>query len=130
MFGLNRDVKLRDELIFGEYDESKYAGGIRPFKKLGLVTLKKLVAQNFISLDDAQNDCPCVRTILRFMNRYPDYTAHGYVVSVCRGDYRISLDGVEKDREADSVRELEDFVRLFRHADNFYIDSEMYCWFG
>ena len=126
---LNKDVRTRDELIFGEYDREAYSGGVRHFENLSLATLEKLVANNFIDLDDAQNVCPCVKAILGFMRTYPDYTAHGYTVSIEREDYRISLEGVAKDCEADSIEELNGFVNMFRFADDFCIDGEMYCWF-
>ena len=126
---LNKDVRTRDELIFGEYDREAYSGGVRHFEKLSLSTLEKLVAQNFIDLDDQQNNCPCVKAILGFMRNYPDYTAHGYAVSVEREDYRVSLEGVAKNREADTIEELKGFTEMFRFADDFCTDGEMYCWF-
>ena len=129
MLNLNRDVQTRDELIFGKYDESKYSGGIRHFKDMSLSTLEKLVAQNFIDLDEQQNDSPTVQAILGFMRTYPDYTAHGYTVSIEREDYRVSLEGVAKEREADTIEELKGFMNMFRFADDFCTDNEMYCWF-
>lgn len=129
MCNLNRDVRMRDKLIFGEYNEYRYCGGVRHFEKLSLSTLEKLVANNFIDLDDAQNDCPSVKAILGFMRTYSDYTAHGYAVSVEREDYRVSLEGVAKNREADTIEELKGFVNMFRFADDFCTDGEMYCWF-
>lgn len=126
---LNKDVRTRDRLIFGEYNEYAYGGGVRHFEDLSLATLEKLVAQDFIDLDDQQNDCPTVQAILGFMRTYPDYTAHGYTVSIERGDYRVSLEGVAKDREADTPEELKGFIELFRFADDFCVEGEMYCWF-
>ncbi len=82
MCNLNKDVQTRDKLIFSEYNERAYSGGTRHFKNMSLATLEELVAQNSIDLDEQQNDCPTVRAILGFMRTYPDYTAHGYVVSI------------------------------------------------
>lgn len=126
---LNENVRERDKIIFGEYNEYQYSGGVRHFRNLSLSSLEKLVALNFIDLDDQQNDCPTVQAILGFMRTYPDYTAHGYAVSIERGDYRVSLEGVAKDREADTPEELKGFFELFRFADDFCIEGEMYCWF-
>ena len=126
---MNKDVKVRDEIIFGAYNEARYGGGIRSFKNLCLAKLEKLVEKDFIDLRDRQNNCPSVKEIWTFMQKYPDYKAHGYAVTIQREDYRVSLEGVSKDRSADTIEELKDFVDMFRYADNFDIEGRMYCWF-
>ena len=46
MFELNKNVKLRDEIIFGKYKPEKYLGGIRRFENLNLDRLQNcLVTQ-------------------------------------------------------------------------------------
>lgn len=126
---LNKDVRTRNKLIFGEYNEYAYGGGVRHFENLSLATLEKLVAQGFINLDDQQNDCTTVQAIPGFMRTYPDYTAHGYTVSIDRRDYRVSLEEVAKDREADTPEELKGFIELFRFADDLCVEGEIYCRF-
>lgn len=128
MHKLNRNERQRDHIIFGEHDMAVYMGGVRHFKNLSLSKLEQLIECDFIDLDERQNCAPCVKEIYEFMKKYPDYTAHGYTVSIRRNDYRVSLEGVSKESGADSVEELEDFMRLFKFADDFST-SPMYCWF-
>ena len=126
---LNRDEAARDTLIFGKHDPNAYrSGGVRYFDGLSLATLQRLFAQKFIDADDKQNYAPTAGQILEFMERYPEYTAHGYTVTIDRPDYRVTLEGVCKGDGADSMGELEDFINLFRDADT--IDTAtMSCWF-
>ena len=126
---LNKDVKRRDKIIFGSYEKSKYAGGVRRYENLNLRTLKLLIAENFADPCEAQNCCPSIGEILKFMEKYPDYTAHGYVVGIDRSDYRVSIEGVYKPHPADSEVELIEFEELFKDADEMEMDIEMYCWF-
>lgn len=126
---LNRDVVTRDKMIFGSYESSKYCGGIRRFKGLNLDTLKMLVQKNFAEEEEAQNYAPTTAEIIEFMSKHEGYTAHGYAVSIERGDYRVTLEGVSKDRAADSAEELEEFKTLFKEADTLNTNAKMYCWF-
>lgn len=125
---LNTDIAGRDKIIFGEYDPDAYAGGIRNFEGMQLDTLKKLIEKNFIRAAERQNEAPTTAQILAFMERYPEYTAHGYAVTSKRFDYRVTIEGVSKGNVADTVQELEDFTRLFGNADNFNTGI-MDCWF-
>lgn len=129
MFGLNKNVKLRDEIIFGKYEPENYSGGIRRFENLNLDKLKKLAELNFVELNECQNCSPAIREFIEFIEKYPDYTAMGYVVSIERSDYRVSLDGIEKPFEAESATEKDEFVKLFGNADEFQSYPEMYAWF-
>ena len=125
---LNRNVDVRDRLLFGELNPTEYHGGIRYFDRLNLATLQELFAKHFIDPNDRQNDAPTAGQFKAFMERYPDYTAHGYAVTLDRNDYRVTLDGVTKGAPADSIDELEDFTTLFKDADS--LDTAiMDCWF-
>lgn len=130
LWHLNKNEKVRDEIIFDKHDKKAYMGGIRRFEKLPVEKLKELVDLEFIDPDDGHNAAPVTQTILEFMTLYPDYTAMGYVVSVQRDDYRMNVDGVEKDSGTSTAAELEDFKTTFGDADEFTADDdEMYCWF-
>ena len=129
MFGLNKDVKQRDEIIFGKYEPELYAGGTRRFDGLSLKKLRRLVELNFIDLEDNQNNSPTVREFIEFMEKYPDYTVMGYTVSIDRDDYRVSLDGIEKRKVVYSEEEVDDFSSLFGDADEFDTGNAMYAWF-
>lgn len=119
----------RDKIIFGEYRPDLYQGGCRHFAGLTLDQLKELLFNNFLKFNDQQNCCPPASEILAFMERYPEYTAHGYVISFERTDVRVSLEGVAKDGRAADIEELWDFINLFRLADELEVYDEMYCWF-
>ena len=126
---LSRKILTRDEIIFPDgYQSKKYFGGVRHFNDLSLKSLERLVKENFIDLEERQNEAPSVGEIPEFMRKYPDYIALGYTVDVTRDDYRVSLEGVSKKSRADSEEEFEDFMALFKYADE--IDTDwICCWF-
>lgn len=126
---LNKKEKQRDEIIFGEHDKQAYLGGVRHFKNLSLDKLEKLIGNKFIDLCNRQNNAPSVREVYEFMKKYPGYTTHGYAVWVKREDYHVSLEGVFKDWDADSVEEFVEFTELFKYADEIETYPIMYCWF-
>jgi len=127
---LNRDIETRDKLIYRKYRPNFYTqgGGIRHFTDLDAKTLQELVDMNFADPEDKQNDSPTLGEILEFLKKYPAYTAHGYSVSAERPDYRVSIEGVEKGIPSESVQEFQDYMALFRNADEFS-NTTMYCWF-
>ena len=130
---LNKDIKTRDSILFNDgYQPSQYLGGIRHFKRLNVERLTQLIDNGFVDLTDRQNEAPSIRRIYGFMKKYPNYLAHGYVVDVNRGDYRLSIEGVERgDCTEDGKiphKEVYDFYELFHLADE-YDEVNMYCWF-
>ena len=127
---LNPDEKRRDEIIFGKYEPERYAGGIRRFEDLTYEKLRELAAQGFIDPYDRHNGCPDIAVITGFVSIFPGYALTGYAVSARRDDYRVSLDGLQKNRGADSEIERTVFKEIFGQADEFNAnDAEMYCWF-
>ena len=131
MSNLNEDVNSRDRILFKEnFNPEMYIGGVRHFRELSLDNLETLVKDKFIELDECQNDSPTTEEILEFVRKYPDYLVHGYAVSPFREDYRVTLEGVEKDIPVSSKEELIDFTKLFQLADEFVVDKDyVYCWF-
>ena len=127
---MNKDVQKRDTIIFGAYEPAKYTGGLRLFTALDVNTLGKHIDEGFADPRERQNEAPSIKRIYSFMRQYPEYRAHGYAVEAERPDYRISLEGVEKQGGYADRKELSDFCRLFGNADEFNADAaEMYCWF-
>lgn len=132
MWNFNTDIETRDMIIFGAYEPAEYGtngGRTIPFYDMTLETLKILHENNFLSLDDCQNCAPSIGEIMEFMEKNEGFTAHGYVVSDLRSDYRVSIEGVEKDEnicEAD----IEAFRELFGDADEFECREDyLYCWY-
>ena len=70
---MNRDDLTRDIIIFGDYDLSKYSGGVRDFEDLTVDKLKQLLDQGFIKPTERQNCSPDTASILEFMEKYPSY---------------------------------------------------------
>ena len=128
----NTNIKLRDEIIFGNYNPSYYGnhGGMtRRFKGLTLDKLNDLTALKFLSLDDRQNDSPSIGAIIDFMSTHEGFTAHGYAVSDQRCDYRVSIEGIEK-RGDITEQDMHDFTEMFRYADDFTCTKNpLHCWF-
>ncbi len=128
MRDLNTDIKTRDTIIFGEYDENKYQGGIRSYDELNIKKIHELLDKGFINVNERQNLSPTIGKFIKFMDKYPDYKAHGYVVSDKRDDYRFSIEGLVKDKEAENIQELKDFITLSKYADEIIHEGYMWCW--
>ena len=90
--------------------------------------LDTLIKEGFADEDEQQNSCPCIRDINKFIHEHPNFTAHGYIITPRRADYRVSIEGVDG-RECNST-DVEDFTQMFRGADDFTIfGCHCYCWF-
>lgn len=130
---LNEQVaNFRDMLLFGEkYDTSKYIGGVRHFGEITLETLERLVDAGLADKDDCQNNAPSIEEFMKFIReRTSDgWYLHGYAVSADRDDCRISIEGCGCRIEGYSAEDVEDFVYMFRYADDFVISGELFCWY-
>ncbi len=126
---LNDNVERRDEILFGTaYSADRYRlGGACHFNRLGIDRLRTLVDEEFIDLDECQNYSPSTGDFLEFMTIHPEFTAHGYAISPDRDDYRVTIEGIESDREIEDYAVLEEFVDLCRFADEFCINPP-YAW--
>lgn len=124
---MNKDIKKRDKILFGSYNPDDYMGGIKHFDNVTVETLNKLIDEEFLDGDGTQNYSPTVDKFIEFMEEYPNWTAFGYAVSNHRGDYRITVTGIERNEGMTQInKELEDFVDLARDASEF--DVKGYCW--
>ncbi len=115
---LNENYKRRDEIIFGEYDEKKYLGGIRNFH-CPRETIIGLLNEGFIDPDECQNYSPFVKDFLEYTKDLNNVEFECYAVSPKRDDYRVSIEGVTvvmHDTDFDNVSRL---VETFHGADEF-----------
>jgi hypothetical protein len=126
---MNKNIKRRDGLLNPFFCCKDYSGGIKRFDNLNLETLENLVKENFVELDDQQNNAPSIAEMMNFMIKYPKVTAHGYAVDVNRPDYRISLEGLNYQGETTNQM-IEDFSDLFEDADEFEISNGLFCWYS
>ena len=104
-------------------------GGLRDFTGLPLEVLRRLIAGNFVELDD-WNGCPGVaKAFLPFMERHPEFLAHGYAVSWERDDARVTIEGIEKTGSL-TMGEVIDFANTFAGADEMQLtDDYARCWY-
>lgn len=124
---MNKDHKTRDTIIYGKPITTKY--DIKNYKNLTLDQLRQLVALNFIELDECQNSSPSVSEFLEFIQKFPQVTAHGYVVSPERNDYRVSIEGLEY-KGPITVQLAIDFTNLCREADEFTLtENKLSSWY-
>ena len=124
----NYDDKRRCEIIGLSYPP-KYLGGCQSFERLTLDKLQLLLNEGFIDPEECQNCSPSTMEFKEFLDAYPEATVHGYIVSPTRGDYRVTIEGMEYHGEV-SKPMLADFVEMFRYADDLEYSSEyLYCWF-
>lgn len=93
------------------------SGGIAHFENLDYEKLRELVTKGYADVDDKQNEAPTLGQFLQFMQKFPEFKAHGYVVSNDRRDRRISIEGLEGNTQ-DGVA-LDEFEDFCGNADEF-----------
>lgn len=131
---MNNDFKRRDEILAPFFDDQEYHGGIKPFKNMPLDVIKTLKDEDFIDLDEAQNNAPSVGEFITFIENNDKFLVHGYAVSFDRGDYRISFEGLsccdEEYLTNLPTSTLDNFIDFSSSADDFcaQLPSELYCW--
>ena len=140
---LNKDDRARQAIIRAHGDicvplSHKVAGEyIEDYDILHIVNLtceglEELLNRKFAEPEERQNECPSIDTIYDFLQSHPNFTAHGYIVTPKRDDYRVSLEGVEG--SGCTSQDVADFARLFHWADDFIVEPDesgqhCYCWF-
>lgn len=131
MFEFNKDVKTRDVIIFGEYAPEKYMGGTRQFENMSYEKAKVLLELGYIDPDDAQNNSPTAEDMLKYAEEWGGYTFDGYVVSIDRCDYRVTLTTISKTAFSAIIDEdeVKAFTKMFRNADEFDVDGSLYAWY-
>lgn len=124
----NYDDKRRCEIIGMDYPP-EYLGGCQSFEGLTLSQLDLLLDENFIDPEECQNCSPDTMEFKEFLEKYPEATLHGYIVTPERDDYRITIEGLEYQGDV-SMELLGDFIDEFRTADDFIHNNDyLYCWF-
>jgi hypothetical protein len=123
----NMDQEKRDEIVGVSCTNPKIMD-ICLYDGLDVQALKSLIELKFADPEERQNDSPTVREFCDFMEKHPEFKANGYTVDKSRPDYRVSVTGLEGD--AQSTESIEDFVRMFRNADEFEQNmNHLYCWY-
>ena len=103
-------------------------GGCTHYDFANVETLKTLIQRGYLDPNEAQNDAPYVLEFIKFMEKYPEFEAHGYIVDNERDDRRISIEGVRGYPQ--SAEAAEAFEDMFHRADEFNVsEDEFYCWY-
>lgn len=125
---LCKNIRKRDEIIFGNYDPDTYMGGIRRFEDMSYETLKLLVAEGFVDVEECQNLSPSIQDMMQFAEKYgKNYMFDGYVVSDKRDDYRVSVDGFKHIGPFEDFNEQNAFADFCSEADDLDLDLA-YAW--
>ena len=127
---LNPDFEERDRLLFGRaVSWADELTGVKRFRGLGGSALRELVARNFADPEESQNGSATLGDFLKFLEKHPQVTAHGYAVSPKREDYRVSLEGLEYDGavSADLQREFREMNG--RAAEFACTPQRLFCWY-
>ena len=116
----NHDQELRDSKLSTEEPWSaKYLSGVRRFKDMDYQTLKWMVDNRFADPEEYQNNSPTIAEFLAFLKEHTNFRAIGYVVSLDRADYRLSVEGITGiDLNRDDIM---DFCEFVHDADEFEV---------
>lgn len=117
------------ETLLAPYSEQSEFGGIRYFRGVPLNVLQQLINRRCVEMG-AWNECRGVAALfLPFLETHPGFTAHGYVVSSERPEFRVTVEGIEK-ADLFTKEEVIDFAYAFRGADEFELASDYArCWY-
>lgn len=125
----NKDIKRRDEIIFGKYDPNEYRGGIRYFTRITVDKVRQLVDEGFMSTEDRQNFAPSVGELIKFAEKWnKNYVFSGYAVIDTRDDYRVSIDTIDSVGGIGSNVEQREFYKLIKDADEKEIEYGHAWW--
>jgi len=125
---LNADEARRNEILTGYPHPQHFI----EFKNLNLEQLEQLVAENFIHLQEQQNNSPTTEEFLAFMRRFPEVKAHGYALPLEREDYSMSIEGLDyAGPVSDELEEAFDWVYMYKNEADDYINTpvRVYCWY-
>lgn len=122
----------RESILHPEGSDGIFRGGISHYSGLTPDRMRILLEKGYALEDESHNDCPSIGECVEFCERHPGFTMHGYSVSRERNDCRVSVEGVEGEPGCLDEAGLQDFVDVFRFADDFCIggkNESYYCWF-
>ncbi len=118
--------KLRHEILNIEYDSKHY--DVKYVKDISLEQLLRLIDENLIDVEEAQNNSPTVEEFINFLKDYPKFKAHGYIVTPDREDFRISIEGLKVEEDL-TTEEILAFSNKFHNADEFQVTTNYArCW--
>ncbi len=120
---MNRDYLKRDSIIFGKYEPETYFGGCKNFH-CSYETMKKLVDENFIELNECQNYSPYTKDFMELLSPEDDVRFMAYAITPERPDYRVTIEGVDIVIPDDDFDKVSLFTESFRGADEFSLQHD------
>jgi hypothetical protein len=111
-FPYNRDYRSRDALLKSAESfppmtgDMLYVGGAASFYGIDVDTVAELLTDRYVDPYEYQNEAPTIWEIFKFMCRYPQVQASGYVISIDRPDYRMLVDDISVDASTASQQEV------------------------
>lgn len=122
---MNKDVKRRDEIIWGDYNEKRYlSGGCARFD-ITAEKMKQLIDEDFVDLQENQNESPTTEEFMNAILGCEDWVQfEAYAISPDRDDYRITIEGIDIWIPAPHEYDMCRFVEEFRYADEFSLNAD------
>ena len=118
---MNKDYELRDKILFGKYEPETYLGGCKNFH-CSYETMKKLVEENFVELDECQNYSPYTKDFMEMLEGVDNVEFIAYAISPDRFDYRITIEGFDVEISDTDYDTLARLVERCHGADEFNLD--------
>ncbi len=118
-----------DAVTYGEDGRLHWFGGAESFAGLSVGTMQTLIELGFLDPNGNQNGSPTIAEFLRFMKRFPEFTAIGYATHPDRQDARVTIEGVEASGAILSAEAAAEFRELAATADECDISTDYArCW--
>ncbi|MBC8139870.1 MAG: hypothetical protein H7Y38_00355, partial [Armatimonadetes bacterium] len=116
--------------VQGDDGRLHWFGGSEAFTGLSVGAMQTLIELGFLDSNGNQNLSPTADVFLRFMKRFPHFTAIGYAIHPDRADVRISIEGVESNGTPLSTEALAAFEELANGADecDIILPDFARCW--
>lgn len=122
---MNKDYKRRDEIVFGDYQPDRYKFGGCANTEIYYDQLKQLVDEDFIELNECQNDSPSTEEFLDSVAGYEENAVFQiYTISHEREDYRVTIEGISVTVPKTDIDAFINFVQYYRFADEFDVDCD------
>lgn len=115
-------------MFWGDDGRPHWFGGTDTFTGLSVGAMHTLVELGSLDLNGYTNNSPTAEAFLRFMEKYPMFTAIGYAVHPARQDARITIEGIETTAPLNGAA-LKAFTDFAEEADEFDAhSSHCRCW--
>jgi hypothetical protein len=119
----------RDEIIFGRKVNwlRESIDGIINFHGLTVEQLHKILDNNHADPRESYGMAPCIEDFLDFMKDFPIITAHGYVVSPDRPDYRFVIEGLHYEGRCNDTLQRAFFFMCSKADDIIVSEDQVYA---